>query len=366
MGQVLREARDKREHFGQPPVYDIGLYFSSRSRDWVGREQPGNYFLSFQGAHQACVMEQLQFGVILDENVSSATLQKFPVVCLPNVGHLSEREIALLNAYVEGGGKLLITGQTGQFDSLGQPLAAGALEELIGARVTGRLDSIDNWVSLSADSPLVGTRSPRGRELAADWPFLVKGPATVYAAETASVLGQLHAPDRTNRQLQGRMGTEWPMSAGEVAGPAVLVNSVGQGRVVTCAASPDYAAASEHALVENREFFRRLFRLLQPNSRVSVVAPANVEAVVTDDPTQRQIRVHLLAYHPTPRTTPAQNRPYVLPGLIEDLPIFRVQVTVREDIQQARTWDSNTQLSIDGRTIQATIENIHEVLVIDY
>lgn len=366
MGQVLHEARAKREHFGQTPIYDIGLYFSSRSRDWIGREQPGTYFQSFQGAHQACVMEHLQFGVILDENVSLAGLQKFPVVCLPNVGHLTPREVALLTEYVQTGGKLLITGQTGQFDSLGQPLAAGTTEALIGAKVERRLDSDDNWLSLAADSSLVGTDPYRGRELLAGWPFLVKGPATVYTVKTATVSGQLRAPDRTNCQLQGRMGTEWPMSAGEVVGPAVLVNALGQGRVVTCAASPDYASASEHALVENRELFRRLYRLLQPESRVSVNAPANVEAVVTDDPAKRQIRVHLLAYHPTPRTTPAQNRPYVLPGLIEDLPIFRVEVSLTEDIQQVRAWDPNTQVAIDGRTIKATIENIHEVLVIHY
>ena len=34
MGKVLREARQKREHFGQRPVYDLGIYFSSRTRDW--------------------------------------------------------------------------------------------------------------------------------------------------------------------------------------------------------------------------------------------------------------------------------------------------------------------------------------------
>ena len=69
IGKVLGEARDKRQHFGQPPVYDVGLYFSSRTRDWIGREEPATYFHSFQGAHQACVMQHLQFGVVLDENV---------------------------------------------------------------------------------------------------------------------------------------------------------------------------------------------------------------------------------------------------------------------------------------------------------
>ena len=128
------------------------------------------------------------------------------------------------------------------------------------------------------------------------------------------------------------MGTEWPMSAGEDVGPAVLLNRVGLGLVATCAASPDYASASEHALVEDRQLFHNLFRMLHPQSRVTIEAPANVEAVVTDDPTARQLRIHFLAYNPTPRTTPQQNRPYILPGLIEDLPIFRAKVTTEAEI----------------------------------
>ena len=36
----------------------------------MGRDEPAKYFQSFQGAHQACVMEHLQFGVVLDESVS--------------------------------------------------------------------------------------------------------------------------------------------------------------------------------------------------------------------------------------------------------------------------------------------------------
>jgi len=366
MGEVLLEAREKRQHFGQTPVYDLGLYFSSRSRDWLGREEPGRYFRSFQGVHQICAMEHLQFGVLLDENVTLAGLQRFPVVCLPNVGYLSDHERTLLAAYVQGGGKLLITGHTGQFDAEGQPLPSGSLESLIGGRVEGRLESEDNWVSLESESGLTGSEPDGGRDLRDDWPFLIHGPATIYQPTTAQALGRLHAPERTNRQLQGRMGTEWPMSAGAAVGPAVLIHQIGQGTVLTCAASPDTAAAGEHALVENREFFRRLFRRLQPASRVSIQAPANVEAVVTDDPEARKMRIHFLAYHPTPRTTPPQNRPYILPGLIEDRPIFRVHVTLSTDVQEVQAWDPRTQLSTTGRTIEALIEEIHEVLIIRY
>jgi hypothetical protein len=48
--------------------------------------------------------------------------------------------------------------------------------------------------------------------------------------------------------------------------------------------------------------------------------------VVTDDPATRTLRVHLIAYNATPQTTPAKERPYVLPGLIEDAPMFRASI----------------------------------------
>ncbi len=49
-GQAFAEVHAKREHFGQAPLADVGLYFSALSRDWYGREDPPRYFQAFQGA----------------------------------------------------------------------------------------------------------------------------------------------------------------------------------------------------------------------------------------------------------------------------------------------------------------------------
>lgn len=386
IGEVLGEAREKREHFGHQPVYDIGLYFSSRTRDWIGRENAAKYFHSFQGAHQACAMEQLQFGVLLDENVTLEKLRSFPVVCLPNAGILSQREVDLFDQYVRGGGRLLITGQTGQFDAMGQPLKASTLETLIGARVVRRLESEDNWISLDrlSDSQSETQRFTKSQDAVAsaddsstipfkrlvaeirpDWPFLVKGPATVYQPTTATAFGKLFKPHRTSRQRQRKMGTDWPMSADASVGPAVLINRVGEGLVATCAGSPDYATASEHALVEDRILFHNLFRSLAPKRRIVVDAPANVEAVVTDTPAARTMRVHLLAYNPTPRTTPQKNRPYVLPGMIEDKPIYRVTIST-SGLQSATSLNATTTIKLVEDNVEATVEDIHEVILLKY
>jgi hypothetical protein len=304
------------------------------------------------------MMEHLQYGVLLNENVTLDALRQFPVVCLPNVGILSAREVKLLRDYVDDGGKLLVTGHTGQFNARGMPLDQPHLAELIGARVKRRLASDDNWVSL--DSPDLST------DLRQNWPFLVKGPATVYEATTATPYGKLFKPHRTRRQVEGKMHTDWPMSPDVPVGPAVLVNQSGDGTVLTCAGSPDYATASEHAIVEDRTLFRNAFRTLLPRRRVEIDAPANVEAVVTEDRENRTLRVHFVAYNPTPRTTPQTNRPFVLPGLIEDRPIYRVSFVVNDGFRSVEAHNQNTEVQIDGETVRAVIEDIHDVLVVEY
>jgi hypothetical protein len=75
--------------------------------------------------------------------------------------------------------------------------------------------------------------------------------------------------------------------------------------VLTFAGSPDFATASEHHIVEARKLLRHAVRFLNPQPRVEITAPANVEAVVTDGPANRLLRVHLLGYNSPPQTTPA-------------------------------------------------------------
>ena len=194
----------------------------------------------------------------------------------------------------------------------------------------------------------------------------MKGPAVVYTATTAEAFGELLKPFRTVRQMEGREGTEWPLNADAPVGPAVLVGRLGKGTVLTFACSPDLAVAGEHHIVEARQLFRNAVRLLERAPRVEITAPATVESVVTDDPVTRTLRVHFIAYNAPPQTTAEKNRPYVLPALIEDAPIFRATITTREPVKSAAALNPKTRLRHAGNRIEATIEDIHEVLVLRY
>ncbi len=382
IGLLLGEARAQRAQFGHAPVAELGLYFSARTRDGMGRDKPAAYFQSVQGAHKACVYEHLGFGFLFDENLTLGALKAFPVVCLSNTGIVTEREVELFRRYVEEGGMLLITGTSGQFDARGRPLASSLLEPLIGGTVKARLEGTEAWMRFG--SPTEGEKGDRGAAseprmaaprpsfealtngLRPDWPFLVRGPATVYEPTTALSLGALLDSHRASLANPQGYNPDWPLSARRVVGPAVLIHAVGRGTVLTFAGSPDAATAGEHALVEARKLFANAVRLLHPNPRLRVDAPANVEAVVTDDPAARTLRVHLIAYNATPQTTPAKDRPYVLPGLIEDAPMFRARIEFRDDVKGVKALNRSTQLTKRGRRVELTVADVHEVIQCRY
>lgn len=376
IGVAFREAKSKREHFGHRPVPLVGIYFSSRSRDWIGREQPQTWMQSFLGVQKAMVYEHIPYGIVLDENASLERLQPFRVVILPNVGILSEGEIGLLRRYVEQGGHLMVTGQTGLFGRRGEPLSESAVAGLVGGSLVERVAWLDNHIRFpaQAESHVAAQPSPHTEALAlrkalrgsipADWPFLVKGPAVAYRPTTALAIGELLKPHRTVRQRQGKEGTDWPMSAEAPVGPAILLNRVGEGWVVTFAASPDFATASEHHVVEARKVLRHAVEWLVPRPLVRIDAPAHVESVVTEDPATRTLRIHLLAYLSPPQSTPASNRPLVLPALIEDAPLYRVAIQVNGPCGAATAISPNTVLKQQGARIEATVNDAHEVIVV--
>jgi hypothetical protein len=357
MGEVFKEARAKEAYFGHPQLPEVGLYYSVRSRDWYGRETPSKYQQGFNGAHKVMFYEHIPFGVLLDENVNADALKRFPVVLLPNVPILPKAEVDLLKAYVEQGGNLIVTGFTGIMGPMGETLDHSVLENLIGAKFVERLDSSDNFMRFATDTP---ERLRTG--YAADWPFLVEGPAAVYTPTTATAVGELMKPARTVRQQQGKEALYQPNSADKPVGPALLINTVGKGKVVCITGAPDFAAAGEHPIPEVRALLRNVVRYLHPEHVVEVSAPQNIESIIMENAADKAVYVHFLGYQSPPQCTPSQNRPFVLPALIEDAPMFAAQVTVRRPFKTVTALNPKTTVTVDGQTINLVINDIHEVV----
>jgi len=295
----------------------------------------------------------------LDENVTADTLRRFPVVLLPNVPILSEHEIGLLRDYVEQGGSLIVTGHTGLLGPTGEPLDRPAIESLTGAKLAERLSTTDNFVRFSSDAPeALRAGFPAG------WPFLVEGPGAAFTPTTATPVGELLRPHRTVRQQKGEEPVYQPNSADSPVGPALLVNAVGKGKVVCIAGAPDFACASEHPIPEARALLRNMVRYLHPEHVVEVTAPQNVESVIMEDADNKALYIHLIGYQSPPQCTPSKDRPYVLPSLIEDAPMYAARITVRRPFTQARALNPHTQVHVDGNTVDLVVNDIHEAVVV--
>jgi hypothetical protein len=360
--RIFDEVHAKRAHFGQAPVYEAGIYYSHRARDWYGREQQDKYQHAFFGAHKALSYAHIPAGVVLDESVTPGRLAEFPVVVLPNVTILSDAEVGALTAYVQGGGHLVVTGQTGCYDAFGAPREDSVLEDLIGARLVRLVPDADAYLRLG---PLPGELAALARDVPLDWPHLVYGPAAVYEPAGAEAHGELVAPVRRQRQLEGKEGTTFPSSANAPIGPGVLVHRVGSGRVLTFAVAPGAAAGSEYRTAEARNLLSNAVSALRGTPRIAIDAPHFVETTVSDDPETRTLRVHLIGYPAPPGITEAK-RPWILPALIEDAPLYRARITLDRPVAGATAFNDSTQVDVAGPEVRLLVDDIHDVVSIRY
>jgi hypothetical protein len=102
------------------------------------------------------------------------------------------------------------------------------------------------------------------------------------------------------------------------------------------------------------------------NPRLRIEAPAFVETVATDDPAVRQYYVHLIASAPGPAATPPKNRPCILPGLIEDPPMYRARIHLQDRPRNVRARSKDARIDVNGKIVEVLANDIHEMVTIEY
>ena len=361
IGEVFGEVLKKREYFGYKPVQEVGIYYSSRSRDWYGREDPPKYMGAFWGAHKALMQSHITMGVIMDESVSLDRLRTFPVVYVPNATILSDRETELFDRYVSGGGNLLITGLTGICDRYGNLQDRSMISDLVGARLLRvHRDHPNNYVRLPTT-----LYEGEGKFLLSDmppgWPMLTWGPVAQFQPTDAKTYGELMTPHLPGGRWDARMSPK------EVVGPAVLIHRRGKGKVVYSPCAIDAAFVQDYRVPEHRNLIRNMVRYLNPHPQVVVQAPRNVEVVVTLDEERKRLLLHLLCFY-APATGAAAKQGEgrrVLPPLMEEEMDYRARVHVQRPFRDVRIVGPDSHASTDGKIIELKTSHAHEVLVVE-
>jgi hypothetical protein len=362
IGEIFGEARGKREYFGHAPLQEVGVFYSARSRDWYGREDSEKYMAAFSGAHKALVQAHIPFGMLMDENLTAARLRQFAVVYLPNAAIMNPEQVALLTAYVERGGNLIVTGLTGLADNYGGITTESGLSRLLGVRlVDTQIEYPDNYIRLPR-SLNGGAGSFLLPDIPPDWPMLTWGPIAIYAAAGAQAFGDLMTAVRSQDNSWSKH-----MSPGQVAGPAVFVNRSGRGKTILVPAMLDAAYIQRYRMPEHRNLIRNLIRYLNPDPEVVVDAPHSVETAIGRDPQKNRLLVHLVSFAapPTATSAPFDKGRQVLPPMMEEPVEYVARIRVKRGFAKVSAASPASRVeTFRGSQITVSTNQIHEVITI--
>ncbi|HEX4795616.1 MAG TPA: twin-arginine translocation signal domain-containing protein [Humisphaera sp.] len=125
-------AKSQRYLVDRTPLASVGIVWSQQNTDFFGRDNPDERVdQPFRGIFQALVRARIpHIPVHIDHIERDAP--KLSTLILPNIGAMSDAQVASVRRFVEQGGSLIATGQTSLFNEWGDPRADFALADVLG------------------------------------------------------------------------------------------------------------------------------------------------------------------------------------------------------------------------------------------
>jgi hypothetical protein len=238
-------ARHEKHLTNRRTIANIGVVFSQRTN---GRYHPpksvrwgydtlatdpegssGEASNSMQGLYYALLDGRFVFDFVHEDRLSREVLDRYSTLLLPNVALLSDAQCRELHGYVERGGSLLATFETGLYDEKGAARAQSGLADLFEMRGTGtRAARVDAYFY---------TRRERSHELLSGFessPWLPGGEHRVPVLPvTDPVLTVINSyPQGIPEMVYAHARRERPYRGPETTEPAVIVAERGRSRLV--------------------------------------------------------------------------------------------------------------------------------------
>ncbi len=142
--EVLTFHRDHQDLYADlSSAARVAIVSSRRSMEAYGGSAGAEAVLKERrGLYRALVHAHIPFDIISDDDLEASTpselLARYDVLVLPNVAALSDEQGAKLDAYVDDGGGLVATFDTGSFTEAGTPRSEIALSSLGASRILTR------------------------------------------------------------------------------------------------------------------------------------------------------------------------------------------------------------------------------------
>jgi type 1 glutamine amidotransferase len=137
MAEVKKRARwlthKRPEPWGALLVSDNTRAFYGRAPGQVEERYLANVF----GFYRAALEEHLPVALVNDWNLTAEDLASYKLVVLPNAACLDDRQCAAVARFVEQGGGLVASFDTGRCDEFGTPRRTPALADVLGVKHRG-------------------------------------------------------------------------------------------------------------------------------------------------------------------------------------------------------------------------------------
>jgi hypothetical protein len=119
------------------PVANVGLLWSHENIDFYGRDDSQSRVLHpWHGYTTALTRARIPFLPVHADHVDLHA-QDLALLILPDLGAMSEAQCQAVRRYVEGGGSVVASANSGRYDEWGEPRTGSLLSDLLGIRHTG-------------------------------------------------------------------------------------------------------------------------------------------------------------------------------------------------------------------------------------
>jgi len=133
---IYRWHKDHEEFLvNRQPIASVGVVWSQQNTDFFGRDDADLLVeLPWSGVTQALIRARIPYLPVHADHIERDAGQ-FSLLVLPNLGAMSDGQVAGVRRFVERGGGLLATGDSSLFNEWGEPRPDFALADLFGAHV---------------------------------------------------------------------------------------------------------------------------------------------------------------------------------------------------------------------------------------
>lgn len=121
--------------FNRTPVATVGVVWSEENTNFYGRDEANLLVeLPTQGIMQALVRARIPYIPVNADHIDRDAKQ-LSLLVLPNIGAITDEQVASVKRFVEGGGGLIATGESSLYDNIGNRRSDFALGGLFGAHL---------------------------------------------------------------------------------------------------------------------------------------------------------------------------------------------------------------------------------------